>query len=116
MQDLKRHGVLQRAGSVRWCWTITDTGEETAAIRINVVPMTSLRLNYTANGADVEQFIQLDHPHCNYGGTRPWLLCPHCTRRVGVLYLRSSRFVCRQCGQVAYASCYVRRSPRAESR
>jgi hypothetical protein len=102
--DLKRHGVLQRAGYVGWRWKNTDTGEEIGAIGLMVSPMSALRLNFTTNGNNVAQYIPLQHTACNYGGTRAWLSCPECRRRVGVLFLRGGRFVCRHCGQVAYAS------------
>ena len=42
---------------------------------------------------------------CN-GGTRRWLLCPACFRRVGKLYrpLNEVLFACRQCHQLTYRS------------
>ncbi len=40
---------------------------------------------------------------CNYGGKRPWFICPakNCGRRVAILYL-GKIFACRQCYQLAY--------------
>jgi hypothetical protein len=34
---------------------------------------------------------------CNYGGSRPWFLCPHCRRRARKLYLGDDGFGCRKC-------------------
>ncbi len=46
---------------------------------------------------------------CNYGGQRPWFLCPYCSARVGKLYQRSLRgtLACRRCHQLTYVSCQV---------
>lgn len=44
---------------------------------------------------------------CNYGGQRPWFVCPRCSQRVGKLYkpyLRSP-FWCRHCHNLTYKSC-----------
>ena len=39
---------------------------------------------------------------CTFGGERPWLLCPDCAQRVGVLYDAGEGFFCRICGNLAY--------------
>jgi len=41
---------------------------------------------------------------CNYGGERLWFLCPHCGKRVAVLYGVDARFLCRHCYNLPYAS------------
>ena len=41
---------------------------------------------------------------CGWGGTRPWLLCPECGRRCGVLVLRSPVLACRRCFRLPYES------------
>jgi hypothetical protein len=47
--------------------------------------------------------VYLERTSCNYGGRRPWFLCPAkgCGRRVAVLY-GGSIFACRHCHQLAY--------------
>jgi len=45
--------------------------------------------------------LRLDWTPCNYGGHRPWFLCPMCSRRVAVLY-SGAAFACRQCRGLAY--------------
>jgi hypothetical protein len=40
---------------------------------------------------------------CNYGGSRAWLVCPTCRRRVAILY-GVFAFACRNCRQLAYDS------------
>lgn len=49
--------------------------------------------------------VQLDWTVCNYGGERPWFLCPAkgCGRRVAILY-GGAIFACRHCHQLAYPS------------
>jgi predicted amidophosphoribosyltransferase len=50
------------------------------------------------------QFIQLSWTPCNYGNWRPWLLCPHCQKRVARLY-RGVGYYCRSCtGNFPYES------------
>jgi hypothetical protein len=41
---------------------------------------------------------------CNYGGSRPWFLCPNCRRRVAVLYLPGTIAACRKCYNISYSS------------
>ena len=53
---------------------------------------------------DVKQIIPLVETPCNYGGTRKWFLCPHCNKRIAVLYLVDTYFMCRHCYQLPYAS------------
>jgi len=54
--------------------------------------------------------IQLTWTPCNYGGHRPWFICPGvrsgmpCRRRVGKLYLAGRYFLCRHCYGLAYES------------
>lgn len=52
---------------------------------------------------DMEYAVRLTRTPCNYGGYRPWFLCPHCGRRVGKLY-GGRRFLCRHCHRLAYQS------------
>ena len=49
--------------------------------------------------------VRLEWTPCNYGGSRPWFLCPEigCGRRVAILYVGST-LACRRCGQLGYDS------------
>jgi len=51
-----------------------------------------------------EQEIWFDRTRCNYGGKRKWFLCPHCGKRVAVLYGADIRFLCRHCYRLPYSS------------
>lgn len=63
-----------------------------------------VQLSDAVNGMGRTEQITLVTTLCNFGSSRPWFLCPRCTRRVGVLFMRGTRFVCRHCAGVAYAS------------
>ena len=47
---------------------------------------------------------------CNFGGERPWFVCPGvvngvaCGRRVAKLYLKRRYFLCRHCHNLSYES------------
>jgi hypothetical protein len=50
--------------------------------------------------------VELTWTSCNYGGKRPWFICPgrNCGRRVGKLYLGYKYFLCRHCNNLTYES------------
>ncbi len=56
--------------------------------------------------------INLTWTKCNYGGSRPWFICP-CGNRVGKLYLSYHGFRCRHCYNLCYSSQVVDRHTRA---
>jgi len=67
-----------------------------------------LSYNHCKNGGvwqSEEYPVWLEWTRCNYGGRRPWFLCPArgCGRRVAILY-GGSIFACRQCYGLAYDS------------
>ena len=55
---------------------------------------------------DVHIEVSLSWSSCNYGGKRPWFLCPGkgCGRRVAKLYLAGKYFLCRHCHNLTYLS------------
>ena len=50
--------------------------------------------------------VSLDWTACNFGGERPWFICPdvRCGRRVAVLYGPGRYFLCRHCYDLVYES------------
>jgi hypothetical protein len=40
----------------------------------------------------------------NYGGKRPWFICPGCGSRVAILYVYSHQLLCRTCHGITYSS------------
>lgn len=55
---------------------------------------------------DVHITAPLSWSSCNYGGKRPWFICPSksCGGRVAKLYLAGKYFLCRHCHDLAYLS------------
>ena len=105
ISQLKKRDCLKPGYTFTWRWTWTS-GDSSS---INITTRESaLELNYRVKNPgedwqDQNQHIALTYTECNYGGTRPWFICPQCSRRVGVLYSRCL-FLCRHCTNVAYTS------------
>ena len=55
---------------------------------------------------DYDYQVSLVTTPCNFGGVRYWFGCPHCGRRVAVLYLAPGDvyFRCRHCNNLSYHS------------
>ncbi|RJR23629.1 hypothetical protein C4578_04110 [Candidatus Microgenomates bacterium] len=54
-----------------------------------------------------EHTVGLTWTDCNYGGRRPWFICPGCGQRKGKLFLKNEQFLCRKCHDLTYISCQV---------
>ena len=104
---LRQNGLLQpnRARSLFW----STGGEPTGNIGYTMLE-DEMILNFNVRGywdeewESIEQRIWFDETPCNYGGSRKWFLCPHCDRRIAVLYMVDTRFYCRHCSRLPYAS------------
>lgn len=86
-----------RVGS--WLWTYSSGRQ--SSISYVVSPGQGVRLSYTSNRQDYNYLIKVDTTTPHYGGVRYWWLCPHCGRRVRILY-GGSRFLCRHCHNLTY--------------
>ena len=49
-------------------------------------------------------YIAIERTACNYGGSRPWFLCPGCRGRCAVLYESRYGFECRCCLRLVHTS------------
>lgn len=49
-------------------------------------------------------WINLTQTPCHLGGYRRWFICPMCSNRMGMLYMRHGRFACRHCHRISYHS------------
>ena len=103
---MRKQGLLWPGctGSLSW----SRGGEQTGSIRYRVeqerlVLMYRHRF-YGDEWRDMEERVWFDRTPCNYGGERLWFLCPHCDRRVAVLYGAGVRFLCRHCYGLPYGS------------
>lgn len=103
---LRRQGYLRPGvtGSLTW----SRCGEKTGSIRYSIEQGSiTLYYNHRENGGEwqpIQEQILLDATPCHYGGSRQWFLCPHCSRRVAVIYGAGKRFLCRHCYGLAYTS------------
>jgi hypothetical protein len=68
------------------------------------------RLGMETEWQSVEEPVGLTWTACNYGGSRPWFICPgvvngrQCGRRVAILYAGGRYFLCRHCYDLTYES------------
>lgn len=105
---LRKQGFLQCGynGSLSW----SRSGERTGSISFRVErDRIVLIYQHRPSGGEgewvgVEEVVRFDRTACNFGGYRMWFLCPHCWRRVAVLYGGEKYFLCRHCCNLTYAS------------
>ncbi len=101
---MRKNGWLVpgRMGSLSW----SSRGKSTGSISYTVHDdKLELNYNYSSNGGEstpITQNVYLEKTHCNYGGERLWLQCPHCGSRRDVLYLHGYHFTCRKCADLTY--------------
>jgi hypothetical protein len=110
---LNRKGLLKPGRSFTASWF--GAGREVASIAGIVLgeqrPELVVLLYTHGRGADAEgehvrQPVELGWTSCNFGGERPWFLCPGigCGRRVAVLHAAGKYFLCRHCYGLSYES------------
>lgn len=105
---LNRNGYLTqgRRSSVRWMRGERETGNIGLRAESGQLVLVYRSRLYGEEWEDVEEPVRLTWTPCNYGGQRPWFVCPgaNCGRRVGVIYGRGKYFLCRHCYDLAYES------------
>lgn len=103
---MKKQGWLEPGGWRSMSWS--RGGEPSGNINYRVDNEgLSLSYRFRSHGSDWEDMkerVYFVRTACNYGGERLWFLCPHCGKRVGVLYGADTRFLCRHCYDLSYAS------------
>lgn len=76
----------------------------------------SLQLSITVGEETTDYNITLDWTECNFGGKRPWFICPekNCNKRVEKLYRprEQQHYVCRHCWDLTYKRCNISGQPR----
>lgn len=112
---LHRAGLLKPGQYLTWNWS--RRGNVVASIGGTVDTINSVTLNYRTRPyggewQDKHYQVIVDWTACNYGGSRPWWLCPCCGRRVAVLW-GGSTYACRHCHKLAYQS--TRNSPESKA-
>ena len=114
VRSWKREGALEPGRATTAVWYRYGRRDSSMGIRA-LHGAVELSYSVRPGGAscrkeDVRYNVQLAWTPCNFGGERPWFLCPGkvngvaCGRRVAKLYLRDRYFLCRHCHDLAYAS------------
>jgi hypothetical protein len=110
---LHRKGLLTPGHwfSLRWSRAGRETGSIRCAVTGNEKPERVIltyrhRSGPGAEWEDVQETVSLGWSTCNFGGERPWFLCPGagCGRRVAILYGLGKYFLCRRCYDLVYES------------
>jgi hypothetical protein len=96
---------------LRWPRAGRETGSIRGAVEGSDRPKRLLLLYRHRSGPggeweDVHEPVSLDWTACNFGGERPWFICPgaDCGRRVAILYGPGRYFLCRHCYDLRYES------------
>lgn len=105
--DLAKMGALTEGWKARLSW-----GDATCEDMRGEYAEDTLRLSWKVETEDKDGHyvvsipIRISWSPCNYGGQRPWLLCPYCGRRVSALHLSSNarQLACRHCFRMTYAT------------
>lgn len=112
----KRDGLLTPNQIFGWQWS--HNGKVAASIQMRTEPG-RLILTYRHRSGDEDWKdksypVYIDWTACNFGGQRPWFLCPvlNCGQRVAILY-GGGIFACRHCYLLAYPSQRETRDARA---
>jgi hypothetical protein len=112
---LHREGLLKAGGwfSLRWSRGEHETGSIGGSVEghLRLRPeRVILRYRHRSGPGgeweDVQEPVPLTWTACNFGGERPWFICPGagCGRRVAVLYGPGKYFLCRHCYDLRYES------------
>ncbi|MNS04549.1 hypothetical protein D3C72_359120 [compost metagenome] len=104
-----RRGMLARGWHGRSSWR-GPRGEFRGKINVAAID-DGMSLAYIASDPDgvrreFRYRISLTWTACNFGGRRPWFVCPGrgCDRRAAKLFLVNGLFLCRRCHGLAYES------------
>lgn len=103
IRQLSRKGCL--APGQRYSWKWSDGNHITIETKPRAIEL-DYTISYDGNSQKLNYEISLSWTSCNYGGKRPWFICPgkDCGRRVAKLYSRHGYFLCRHCHDLAYSS------------
>ncbi len=103
---MKKNDMLRPGTTCSLSWS--RRGKETGSVSCRIEEnQMALHYRHRLHGGEweqVEQTIPFARTSCNYGGHRTWFLCPHCMKRVAILYGAGKYFLCRHCHDLVYAS------------
>jgi hypothetical protein len=96
IRKLNRKGRLEPRQRYSWKWQ--DGNYITIETKPEAIEL-DYTISYDGESKKINYEIPLSWTSCNYGGKRPWFICPGegCGRRVAMLYSRHGYFLCRNC-------------------
>ena len=97
--QLQRQGYLHPGETRFMFWW--HQGQVTARLGIHAHSDGDRLTLYTGHLQGQQTDVSLYYSYPHLGGRRAWFRCPHCARRVGVLYWRSV-IACRTCHRLRY--------------
>jgi len=106
IRKIARAGLLKPGGTFSWQWTRRGTVVASIGGIVDTANAVTLHYRTRRHGDDWQDKryqVIVDWTACNYGGSRPWWLCPNCGKRVAVLW-SGSTYACRHCQQINYES------------
>ena len=68
----------------------------------------------TISNGKISAQIRYTETSTRFGGRRPWMLCPRCSRRCRVVFLGFGKVACRRCFRLRYQSQALDRIGRAQ--
>ena len=113
---LHRKSLLTEGLMFEWRWFLSGQPDNSLLISTGkncLFLVYGVRLNGQQEWQPVEQKICLTWIPCNFGGHRPYFVCPSCGQRAAFLYGVDLFFLCRRCSGLAYASQSENKSYRA---
>jgi len=92
-----------KVGVLAWECGGKDTGSISFRMEHDRIILNYQNREKGGDWENIEDEIFFTWTPCNYGGRRPWLICPGCGRRVAVLY-GGKYYRCRHCRNLNYTS------------
>ena len=109
IRRLHREGLLKSGHRFSWSWWRAEQMVASISVfvdRDQVILSYRHRSGPCGEWEEVEEAVALEWTPCNFGGERPWFVCPGvaCGRRVAILYVQGKYFLCRHCYDLRYES------------
>lgn len=104
------HLYIRTEGSIAWSRQGVVTGPVMFSVKIDKTKEPYIRFLYTAE-REMDYIYRLTSVPCFLGGYRWYFECgatrnnDYCGNRVGILYLKNNKFMCRECANLSYQSC-----------
>lgn len=104
--DLYKSQLLTEGNQFQWAWIKSRLPLVTISLLVRKGSI------IITGSSIIAVSVCLTQTGCNYGGKRPWFICPNpkCNRRVAKLFLARGVFRCRHCHRLTYMSCQSSRN------